>query len=148
MDSTDLPLEPRHLGVPSSVSKMISMPMVCSLQTVHLSCTDTNTVSKWTKTRYHMTHITYEFHWVRPKLFEPMVRSVQSCTYVASRLALSPNRPNRAPPDPRHLGVPSGPSKMVYEPMVRLTQTGHLSCTDANTISKQTKTRFHITHVT
>jgi hypothetical protein len=27
MDRTELPLEPRHLGVPSSVSKMISMPM-------------------------------------------------------------------------------------------------------------------------
>ena len=54
MDPNNLPLEPRHLGVPSGVSKTISKPMVCLAQTVHLS----NTVSKWTKMRLHMTHIT------------------------------------------------------------------------------------------
>jgi hypothetical protein len=42
-------------------------------------------------------------------------------TYLVSRLALFPNGPNKAPLDPRHLGVPSGVSKMIYEPMVRLT---------------------------
>jgi hypothetical protein len=149
MDETELPLEPRHLGVPSSASKMISMPTVRSVQTVLLSCTDTNTVSKWTKTRFHMTHVTYEFHQVRPNLFMSL-RYVQCKPYtcLASRLALSPNGPNRAPPDPSHLGVPSGPSKTVYEPMVCLTKTEHLSCTDANTVSKQIETAFHMTHVT
>jgi hypothetical protein len=68
-DRTELPLEPGHLGVPSSVSKTISLPMVCLVQTMHLSCTDTNTVSKRTKTRFHTTHVTYEFHRVGPKLF-------------------------------------------------------------------------------
>jgi hypothetical protein len=61
-DRTKLPLEPCHLGVPPSVSKMISMPMVCSVHTVHLSCTDTNTVSKRTKTRFRTAHVTYEFY--------------------------------------------------------------------------------------
>jgi hypothetical protein len=86
--------------------------MVRSVQTIHLSCTNTNIIFKWTKTRFHTTVITYEFHQVRPKLFMSL-RYVQCkpCTYLASRLALSPNKPNRAPPDPRHLGVPSGPSK-------------------------------------
>jgi hypothetical protein len=32
---------------------MISGPMVCLAKTMHLSCTDTNTVSKWTETRFH-----------------------------------------------------------------------------------------------
>ena len=41
-----IPHDPRHLGVPSSASKMISEPMVCLAQTEHLSCTNTNTVSK------------------------------------------------------------------------------------------------------
>jgi hypothetical protein len=50
--------------------------------------------------------------------------------------------------EPRHLGVPSGVSKSISEPMVRLTQTWHLSCTSTNTISKRTETRFHMTHVT
>jgi hypothetical protein len=70
------------------------------------------------------------------------------CTYLVSRLALSPNGLNKAPPNPRHLGVPSGASKTIYEPMVRLTQTEHLSCTNASTVSKLIETRFHTTHIT
>jgi hypothetical protein len=27
-------------------------------QTMHLACTDTNTVSKWEEARFHMTHVT------------------------------------------------------------------------------------------
>jgi hypothetical protein len=86
---------------------------------------------------------------VHPKLFM-MYWYVQCkpCTYLASRFALSSNGPNRAPPDPRHLGVPSGASKTIYEPMVRLTQTEHLSCTDANAVSKQNEMRFYMAHVT
>jgi hypothetical protein len=136
----------------STISKRtltISMPMVCSVQTMHPSCTDTNTLSKRTKTRFHMTHVTYKFHRVRPKLFMSLwYVQCKPYTYLVSRLALSPNGQNRAPPDPRHLGVPSGVSKTVYEIMVRLTQIEHLSCTDANNVSKQIKMRFHMTHVT
>jgi hypothetical protein len=149
MDRTELPLEPRHLGVPSSASKTISMPTVCSVQTVHQSCTDTNTISKRTKMRFHRTHVTYEFHRVRPKLFMIIWHVwCKPCTYLASRLPLSSNGPNRAAPDPRHLEVPSGASKTIYEPMVRSTQTEHLCCTDANTASKQIEMIFHMTHVT
>jgi hypothetical protein len=63
---------------------------------LHLSCTGTNTVSKWTKMRFHMTHVTLEFHWMRPKWFLRLwyVRH-KPCTYLASRLALSPNGLNR-----------------------------------------------------
>jgi hypothetical protein len=139
---------PRHLGVPSSASKMISMPMVCSVQTMHLPCTNINTVSKWTKMKFHMAHATYEVHWVRPQLFMGLwYLQCKPCTYLVSSLALSPNGPNRAPPDPRHLGVPSGAYKKIYEPMVRLTQIEHLSWTDPNIVSKQIETRFHKTHV-
>jgi hypothetical protein len=100
-DRSELPLEPRHIGVPSSASKTISMPMVCLVQTVHLSYNDTNTVSKRTKTTFHTTHITYEFHWVRAKLLMSLwYVQCKQCTYPASRLALSPNVPNRAPPEP------------------------------------------------
>jgi hypothetical protein len=148
-DRTELPLEPCHLGVPSGASKTISMPMVCSVQTVQLSCTDTNNLSKQTKTRFHMTHVSYKFHRVGPKLFMSLWYVLcKPCTYLVSRLALSPNGPNRAPPGPHHIGVPSGASKTIYEPMVRLTQTEHQSCTDANTVSKHIETRFYMTHVT
>jgi hypothetical protein len=68
-DRIELPLEPHHLGVGTSSSKTISMPTVCSVQTMLQPCIDTNTISKWTKTRFHMTHISYEFHQVRSKLF-------------------------------------------------------------------------------
>jgi hypothetical protein len=54
----DHPLEPHHLGVPLGTSKGISEPIVRFAQTIRLSCNDTNTVSKWTVTRFHMTHIT------------------------------------------------------------------------------------------
>ena len=57
---------------------MISEPMVQLAQTMHLSRTDTNTLSKQTK--------------------------------------------NEIPHDPCHLGVPTGASKMIFEPMVRSVQ--------------------------
>jgi hypothetical protein len=78
-------------------AKTISEPMVCFAQTVHLSCTNTNTVSKWTKTRFHMTNITKEVHRVQPKWFPSLwyIRR-KLYTYLVLRLALCPNGPNRA----------------------------------------------------
>ena len=46
---------------------MISEPMVRLAQNVHLSRTKTNNVSKEKEVRFHMTHVTMEFHLVRPK---------------------------------------------------------------------------------
>jgi hypothetical protein len=105
-------------------------------QTVHLSCTDSNGVSKWIETRFHMTNVTAEIHWVRPKWFLSL-RYVwrKPCNYLVSRLALCPNRPKEHPCVPRHLGVPSGASKTIFAPMVRSTQTEHLSCVKINTSS-------------
>ena len=56
MDRNKIPLEPRHLGVLSGAVKMISKP--CLEQTVHLSCTNTNTISKRTETTFHLSLIT------------------------------------------------------------------------------------------
>jgi hypothetical protein len=50
--------------------------------------------------------------------------------------------------DPHHLGVSSGASKMISEPTVRSAQTVHLSWIKISTISKQTKTSFHLSLVT
>jgi hypothetical protein len=50
--------------------------------------------------------------------------------------------------EPCNLGVPTGVSKMISEPMVRLEQTVHLSCTDTNAIFKQIETRFQMTDIT
>ena len=43
-----------------------------------------------------------------------------SLWYLTSTLTPSPNGPNEIPHDPSHLGVPSGASKTISEPMVRL----------------------------
>jgi hypothetical protein len=171
---------------------MISKPLVHVAQIVHLTCIESNTVSKQTKVRIHMTNITYEFHLVSPKWFSSLWW--KPCTYLAWRLALSPNGPEWAstwgsssrstigcvkndfwaygmfgvdrapilhrhkyflqmdqseiPHNPRHLGVPSGASKMISKPMVHVAEIMHLSCTDSNTISKQTEARFYMSHVT
>jgi hypothetical protein len=49
MERREIPHDPRHLEVPSVASKTISKPMVCSPQTVQLSCVKISTRSKWTK---------------------------------------------------------------------------------------------------
>jgi hypothetical protein len=48
----------------------------------------------------------------------------------------------------RHIEVPFGASKMIFEPVVHLVQTVRLSYVKINTISKQAQTSFHLTHVT
>jgi hypothetical protein len=72
---------------------------------------------------------------------------------------ISKQTENELPLEPHNLGVSSGSSKNIFELMVhlaqtisklmvRLAQTIHLSCTDTNTVSKQTEMRFQMTHVT
>jgi hypothetical protein len=58
MDRNELALDPRHIGVPSGVSKLIAQPMLCLLQTMHVSCAKINTISKRTEMSFHLTHVT------------------------------------------------------------------------------------------
>jgi hypothetical protein len=140
-------VEPRQIGVPSGASKIISKPMVCLAQTVHLSCIDTNIISKQTETRFHLTHITLELHQVHPKWFLSLWDiQCKSCTYLALRLALSSNIQKRLPLEPCHLRVPSGVSKMISKLMVCSAQTVHL--TDSNTVLKRTEMSFRSSLVT
>jgi hypothetical protein len=135
-------VEPRQIGVPSGASKIISKPMVCLVQTVHLSFINTNTISKHTETRFHLTHITLEFYQVHLKWFMSL-RDIwcKSCMHLVLRLALSSNiQKNRLPLEPRHLRVPSGVSKTISKLMVCSVQTVHL--TDSNTVSKRTEMSF------
>ena len=55
MDRNELPHDPRHLGVPSGVPKMIAMPVVYSAQTMHLYCAEINTISKQTEMSFDLT---------------------------------------------------------------------------------------------
>jgi hypothetical protein len=96
MDRNELPFEPRHLGVPSGASKKISEPMVRMAQTIHLSCTETNTISKRIEMRFYMTHVTLEHCPVRPKRFLRLWDNLRKlCTYLVLNLTLSPNGPKR-----------------------------------------------------
>jgi hypothetical protein len=90
-DRNKLLFEPRHLGVPSGVSNTISEDMVHLAQTVHLSCTETYSVSKWTKTSFHFRLVTQVYHPVHPKQFLSL-RYVwrKPCTYQAPKLTLYP----------------------------------------------------------
>jgi hypothetical protein len=149
MDQNKIPQDPCHLGVPSGASKMISKPAVRSAQTVHLSCVKISTISKRTESSIHLSLVTKERHQVRPKRFLILwhVRR-KPCTYLASRLALYQINWIKHPLELRYLGILSCASKTIYEPIVCLAQTVHLSWTDTNTIFKWTKPRFHMTHIT
>ena len=130
MDQNELPLENHHLGVPSGASKKISKPMVRLAPTVHLSCTDTNSFqTDRNKIPYYPRHLGVPSS-ASKMISEPMVCPAQTMLNLASRLA------------------PLGASITISDPMGRLAQTVHLSCSDTNNIYKWTETRFHMTHVT
>jgi hypothetical protein len=56
MDQNELPLDQRHIEVPLGVPEKITMPVVHSVQTVHLSSAEPNTISKRTETSFHLTN--------------------------------------------------------------------------------------------
>jgi hypothetical protein len=112
-------------------------------KTVHLSCIKISTFSKQTESIIHLSLVTKEYHPVHPKWFLSLWYVwCKPCSNLASRLALYQMNWIMHRLDLRHQGVLSGASKMISEPTVCLAQT------DTNTISKWTKTRFDITHVT
>jgi hypothetical protein len=43
---------------------------------------------------------------------------------------------NEIPHDPRHVGVPSGASEMIYEPVQHSAQIMHISCIKISTIDR------------
>jgi hypothetical protein len=67
---------------------------------------------------FHLTHVTEEFHRVRPKWFLRLwYVQRKNSTYLASRLVLCSNGAKRASTRATSPGVPSGASKMIFEPM-------------------------------
>jgi hypothetical protein len=98
---------------------------------------------------FHLTHGTYEYHQWRPKWFLSLWYVWRKlCSYLVSRLILSPNRTKWASTWPMSLRIPSGAPKEISESMVHLAQTGHISCLEINTISKRTETSLHVTNIT
>jgi hypothetical protein len=77
---------------------------------------------------------------VRPKRFMSLCNVWHKlCTYLAPKLTLSLTDQNKILHDPRQLGVPSGVSEMISEPVVCLVQTVHLSCVKITTIPNRMK---------
>jgi hypothetical protein len=149
MDQNRLSLGPHHLGVQSGASKMNFGPMVHLAQTMHISCTDSILSPNWKK--WDSTSLTTSrssigcvqnnfcaFWYVRHK----------SCNYFFVKISAISNRLNELPHQPRQQEVLSDVYKMISEPMVRVAQTMHLSCTDTNTVSKRTEAIFYKTHIT
>jgi hypothetical protein len=62
MDWNGILRNPRHLAVPLGASKMNFEPVVHLGQTVHLSYTDTNTISKRTDTNAVSKQTEMSFH--------------------------------------------------------------------------------------
>jgi hypothetical protein len=89
MDRNKLPLDIRHLGVPSGVPKMNSMPVVHSMQTVHPSIAENH----YLQTHGNVLPLDPRHLGVPlgvPKMIsKPMVRSAQI-------LGQSPNGPKQA----------------------------------------------------
>jgi hypothetical protein len=112
--------------------------MLHLVQTVDLSCTDTNAICKRTETIFYMTHIIWEFNRVRPKWFLSLwyVRRIL-CTYLESRLPLYPNGPKRAS---IWASSPRSTIRCVQNDFWGNGTFGtnvHLSCTEIETISKK-----------
>jgi hypothetical protein len=117
-------------------AKMISEPIARSVQTVHLSCIEINTMSKWTKTSFHLTHVTKEFHQVCSKWFSSLWNGrPKPCTYLALILTVSPNRPKWASTwhnsPVSSIGCPHNnfPANCTFE------------------LTQRIETSFHLTHV-
>jgi hypothetical protein len=69
--------------------------MVRLAQTVHLSCTKSNTISKRTERGFYMTHVTQEFHRVHPKWSMGLWYVWCKLWIYLARLTLSPNAPKQ-----------------------------------------------------
>ena len=79
MERSQIPNDPRLLGVPSGASKTMSKPMVRSTQTVHLSSVMISTISKWTENELPLEprHLGVPSG-VSKMISEPMVRLAQT----------------------------------------------------------------------
>jgi hypothetical protein len=85
--------DPRHLGLASGASKTIPETMVCSVQTVHLSCVKISIISKQTETSFHLRLDTWEYRQVRPKWFLSLWYICHKlCTYLVPTVTPFPNR--------------------------------------------------------
>jgi hypothetical protein len=142
-------LEPPSLGVPSGSSKMIfSLWYVCCKPCTYLALTLIQSLngpkqdSTWhmsPRSTIRCSQNDFQTLWyIQHKPW----------TYLVSRLALPPNGPKQASNWASSPKSTIGSIQNDSEPMVRLAQTMHQPCTDTNIVSKRTKARYLMTHIT
>jgi hypothetical protein len=96
MDRKELPLDPRNVGVPLCVQNDFRAYGTFDANCAPI-CAKINTISKQTKTSFHLTHMTSKFDLVCPKRFACLLHVWHKpYNYLASRLTLSRNRLNQA----------------------------------------------------
>jgi hypothetical protein len=127
---------------------MISEPMVCLVQTVHLSYVKISTICKRTEIRFQLSFKPSEYHRVHLKWFLSLwyVRR-KPCTYLASRLALSPNGLKRASTWASSSSNSIGCIQNDFLACGTFAKLVQLSCNCTNTIPKWTKMRFQFHRV-
>jgi hypothetical protein len=141
-----------HASPSSSIVcvQTISEPVERSVQTVHLSRTDTSTVSKLVRNEisHYPRHLGVSLGACK-MISEPMVCSARTVhSYRASRLALSPKGPKRVSTWASSPRSTIGCIQNDFWAYGTWAQTMHQSCTDSNVVSKRTEMRFQKTHVT
>jgi hypothetical protein len=109
--------------------------MICSVQTVHLSCVKISTISKCTKMSFRLSLITSEYHRVHQKRFLSLwyVRC-KLRTYLVSRLALSPNGPKWASTWASSSTNSFGCNQNNFLACGTFAEPVHLSCTNNSTV--------------
>jgi hypothetical protein len=118
------------------------------VETVHQSCVEINTISKWTE---------------RASIWPTLPRRSAGYTqnnihahgaFVVNRASISPGltpspcKLKRPSTWPYHLGVPSGAPKMIFKPIASSAQIVRISCVEISTISEETKMSINLTHIT
>jgi hypothetical protein len=87
---------PRHLVVPSTVSKMISEPVVRSAQTMHLSCVKISTISNELSQHPQEPHHLGVPSGASKMISEPMVRSTQTFQVSCVKISIISKELNQA----------------------------------------------------
>jgi hypothetical protein len=148
MDWIGLPLERRHLEVPSGASKMISKHVVHSGQTMRLSYVKIGNISRST-IGFHLSLSPRSTIGCIQNYFRAYgMFSTDYASILHRHQHYLQMDQNEIPHDPRDPRVPSGAFKMISEAMVRWAQTVHLSCVKFSTIFEWTESSFHLSIVT
>jgi hypothetical protein len=149
MNWIELPIEPRHLGVPSGASKMISEPVVSSAQTVQICCIKFSSISnELNQASTRASSSRSSIGCVQNDFWADGMFSTNHARILHRHQHYLQMDQNEISHDPCHLGVPSGVFKIIFEVVVRSAQTVHLSCVKITTIFKRTESSFHLSLVT